>query len=308
MTFPLVSIITPSFNQGRFLEAAISSVLDQDYAPIEYIVIDGDSKDESSEVIQKYAKRLAYWESQPDRGQAHAINKGLVRASGEILGWLNSDDILLPGTVRKVVEIYNQFPEVDVVYGRLERIDEDGLIIPTPLLPKDRVEFSKDLILGECVVNQPGSFWRREAMDHAGLLSEDLHYALDYDYWIRMALAGARFKRLPDVLARFRLSSGSKTVGQTAKMAEEYLQVLEKTVSRSDITGVLGLTKAQVQQQADKTRARIFLQGFYGEIKLGHRRQALNRLVKALRCDPGVVFERRWLGLGLAGFRRRILL
>ena len=147
-------------------------MLDQDYPRLEYLVIDGGSSDDSPRIIERYASRLAYWESQPDRGQAHAINKGLQRARGDILGWLNSDDVLLPGVVSRAVQIFTQYPEVDVVYGRLERIDASGRLLPTPRLPKDRVDFDLSQVLGECVVNQPGSFWRREVMERAGLLDE----------------------------------------------------------------------------------------------------------------------------------------
>ena len=130
--YPLVSIITPSYNQGQFIDATIQSVLGQDYAPIEYLIIDGGSTDNSLEVIRRYEDQIAYWESQPDRGQAHAINKGLQHANGEILGWLNSDDVLLPDTVSRVVSAFGEYPHVDVVYGRLERIDASGSVAPTP--------------------------------------------------------------------------------------------------------------------------------------------------------------------------------
>ncbi len=123
---PLVSIITPSFNQGAYLEQTLESVLRQTYAPIEYMVMDGASGDQSRQIIRRFAHRLAHWESLPDRGQAHAINKGLALAKGEILGWLNADDILLPESVARVVDVFEHNPQIDVVYGRLERIDERG--------------------------------------------------------------------------------------------------------------------------------------------------------------------------------------
>ncbi len=254
----LVTIIIPSFNQGDFLEATIQSVFAQDYPQIEVILMDGGSTDQSLTVIQKYAHRFAAWESQPDRGQAHAINKGLLRARGQIIGWLNSDDLLLPGAVSLVVQTFAENPAVDVVYGRLERIDENGQLLPTPILPKDRVEFSKELVLGECVVNQPGAFWRRSIMDRAGLLDENLRYALDYEYWLRLALLGAQFKHLPQVVARFRLSRSSKTVGQTATQAGELLEVFEKTAAISDLAQQLDLTQAEIRHRV-KTTARPVL-------------------------------------------------
>lgn len=303
---PLVTLVTPSLNQGRFLEAAICSVLEQDYPYIEYIVIDGGSQDGSVEVLRRYADRLAHWESTPDRGQAHAVNKGLRRARGGLLGWLNSDDALLPGAVRRAVQAFAAQPQAEVVYGRLERIDEAGRRIPTPTLPKDRVEFSLKLLLGECAVNQPGSLWRRAAMERAGLLDETLHYALDYEYWMRLALAGARFARLDAVQARFRLSAGSKTVAGAVRHADEALEVLERYAARPGLLALTGLSAAELRRQADHTRAVMHLQAAYGELRRGRPRPALERLRRALACDPAALFEARWLLLGLAGLRRRI--
>jgi len=302
---PLVSIITPSFNQGRFLEATIRSTLAQDYAPVEYMIFDGGSNDGSVDIIQRYANRLAYWESRPDRGQAHAINKGLQRATGEILGWLNSDDILLPGAVQLAVDTFRQRPEIDVVYGRLERIDEAGRVLPTPTLPKDRATFGPSHVIGECIVNQPGSFWRRRAMEKFGLLDESLNYSMDYEYWIRLAVGGARFERRPETVAQFRLSAGSKTVGQTAAQAEEQLRTLTGVLARPDLAQRLGLSPDEVERQARRARARIALHAAYGRYKLRDFRLALRWLVFALRHDPSAPLERRWLDLGLARLQRR---
>lgn len=303
---PLVSIITPSFNQMRFLEATIRSVLEQDYPRIEYLVIDGASSDGSVDLIRKYSNRLAYWESQPDHGQAHAINKGIIRSSGDFLGWINSDDILLPHTVRSVVEIFRRNPDVDVVYGHLERIDETGNLIPTPKLPKDQLVFSQKHILGECIVNQPGSFWRRASMEKVGLLDESLRYALDYDYWIRFALNGAKFKRIDKTVAHFRISRKSKTVAETAAHAYETLKVLGLYESFPGLETVCQMTESELRYQARKTRARMHLQAFYGEIKQGNSSRALHQLLSALKNDPGSILERRWLALGLASIQRRL--
>lgn len=303
---PLVSIVTPSYNQGQFLEATIRSVLDQDYPNIEFIIMDGGSTDDSITILQRYADQIAHWESQPDRGQAHAINKGLRVAKGSILGWLNSDDLLLPETVSQVVETFCDDPDTDVVYGRLERIDEEGRLVPTPILPKDRVEFSKKYILSECIVNQPGAFWRREMMAKAGLLNEGLHYVLDYEYWIRLALLGARFKHLDQVVALFRLSQASKTVSQTTLHALELLRVFEGVASRPDLPEILELPENSIHRMVVYTRARICLQAFYGELKQNKRRASLGWLIQAIRNDPSSFVDRRWLDLGLASLRRRL--
>jgi glycosyltransferase involved in cell wall biosynthesis len=304
---PLVSIVTPSFNQGRFLEATIQSVLAQDYPRVEYLVIDGGSTDDSVAVIRQYVDRLAYWHSQPDRGQAHAVNQGLGRATGDILGWLNSDDLLAPGTVQKAVRVFQSQPEIDVVYGRLARIDDAGRPVPTPVLPKDRVEFGLNFVIGECIVNQPGAFWRRRIMERVGLLDERLNYSLDYEYWIRMALAGATFKRLDPVVASFRLSQGSKTVGQTAAHAVEQLRTLDEILELPDLAQRLSLTAGQLERQARRARSRIALRAAFGYAKLGDWRMTGRWLAAVARSDPLAPFERHYLDLFLASLRRRLV-
>jgi glycosyltransferase involved in cell wall biosynthesis len=270
------------------------------------MVIDGASTDESLAVIQRYAGRLAYWETQPDRGQAHAVNKGLQRARGEFLGWLNSDDLLAPGAVSLAVQTLQSQPEIDVVYGRLARIDASGRLVPTPDLPKDRVEFSLANVIGECIVNQPGAFWRLEVMQRVGFLGERLTYSLDYDYWIRMALAGARFKRLDSVVACFRLSEGSKTVAQTAAQAVEQYQTLERLLETPDLAMRLDLSDDQIERQARQARARIALRAAYGYIKLGAWQESRRWLGVALHNDPRALFERRYFDLAAASLRRRL--
>ena len=302
---PLVSIITPSFNQGPFLEDTIRSVLSQSYPHLEYILIDAGSTDNSLEIIHRYSSKLAYWISEVDRGQAHAINKGLQRAQGEILGWLNSDDLLLPDAVSQVVQVFLEEPETGVVYGRLERIDENGRLLPTPELPKDRTEFSIAHVLGECIVNQPGAFWRRSVMDQAGLLNESLSFSLDYEYWIRLALLGVKFKKLPQVVAHFRLSSGSKTVSQATAMALEQMKVLEWLIDQAELSQRLGISSQKIEQQACHTRARFCLQAFYGCVKQGDWFEASRWLIKTMENDLLAIFEPRWLKLGLASFQRR---
>ncbi len=303
---PLVTIVTPSFNQGEFLAATMASVLGQEYPHIEYIVIDGGSTDKSLSAIKQYADRVAYWVSEPDHGQAHAINKGLRRASGSILGWLNSDDVLLPNTVSRAVDTFLREAEVDVVYGRLNRIDSDGRSLPTPILPKDRVTFDQHHAIGECVVNQPGSFWRREIMEHAGLLNEDLNYALDYEYWVRLLLSGAHFKRLPEPVAEFRLSQNSKTVGQTARMAREHLAIIDRFLSDPDLASRLGVSSTELARQARHGTAVVRLYACYGCVKEGKPREALKWFMEAQRSDPTILLDRRWRDLGVAAFRRRM--
>lgn len=181
---PLVTIVTPSYNQGRYIGDAIESVLAQDYPNIEYLVVDGGSSDRTLEVLQSYDGRLT-WTSEPDRGQAHAINKGFRRANGSILGWLNSDDVYERGAISHVVQAFRAHPSAGLVYGNGAILDQTG----DRLRSFDEIEpFSLwRLVHGLDYILQPAAFFRHEAVFDAGLLDEDLEFGLDWDLWIRLA-------------------------------------------------------------------------------------------------------------------------
>jgi glycosyltransferase involved in cell wall biosynthesis len=201
------------------------SVIDQDYPLVEYIVTDGGSSDGSYEIIAANADRLAYWVSEPDRGQVHAINKGLARATGDILCYLNSDDLLHPGALKAVADAYASNPDADIFHGRCSTIDEHGTPLeraffgdidtPTKVLDLWSVWFR-----GRNVV-QPEVFWTRRLMDRIGLFDEAFNYAMDYDYWTRAIVgAGAKVCRIDQDLAAFRLWGGQKSTA-AEKAADE---------------------------------------------------------------------------------------
>lgn len=216
--WPKISIVTPSYNQGHFIEETIRSVLLQDYPNLEYIIIDGDSCDNSVEIIKKYSKHISYWVSEPDRGQAHAINKGISWAHGDIMAWLNSDDIYLPKCFDKVTEAFRQHPEADVVYGDHIFIDSEGKeILRKREIPVD----FKIMLFGRNHVAQPTVFWRRGVLERVGLLDETLHYALDWEWWFRMGKAGCRFYKIRDFLAATRWQNNSKSVLDQKKFLRE---------------------------------------------------------------------------------------
>ena len=301
---PLVSIVTPSFNQGSFLEETISSVLAQTYQPIEYIVIDGGSTDDSVEIIQKHADRLTYWVSEPDRGQSHAINKGLQRSTGAVIGWLNSDDTLMPGTVARVVDAMEQDPMV--VHGSVRLIDADSKTIARPKLAKRNQEFGIETIVGEGLVNQPGSFWNRAIMERVGYLNEDLNYIMDFELWVRMALGGARFLRLGDPpLATYRLTSDTKTVGSLYKVGLEKLRVLDWLMSDPELAAKIGLSSDELESQAKRARSLASLKVARGYAHLpGRRTEALRWLARAawlwppcLLLFPEQLVKRLWVGI-----------
>lgn len=206
---PKMSIVTPSYNQGHFLEETILSVLNQGYPELEYILVDGGSSDGSVDIIEKYAQQLAYWVSEPDNGQSHAINKGFRRATGDILAWLNSDDLYLPGALQTVGRFLAEHPEVDMIYGDQVDIDEMGRVFRATR----SLNFSKLGLLSRAAsIPQPTFFMRRHVYEQVGGLDETLDWCMDYEYVLRIAFAGHRIVRIPQNLAKFRYHGTSKTV------------------------------------------------------------------------------------------------
>jgi glycosyltransferase involved in cell wall biosynthesis len=209
---PTISIVTPSFNQAEFLEQTIESVLSQNYPSLEYVVQDGGSDDGSRQILERYSSRLHHWESALDdghpRGQAANVNRGFARTSGEIMAYLNSDDLLLPGALHYVARYLQSHPEVDAVYGHRVLIDEAGMEIGRQVIPRhsDRVLVWADFIPQETL------FWRRAVWERAGgAMDESFRYALDWDLLVRLREAGARMVRLPRFLGAFRVHGAQKT-------------------------------------------------------------------------------------------------
>jgi glycosyltransferase involved in cell wall biosynthesis len=218
---PLVSIVTPSFNQGRFIRETIESVLAQGYPHVEYLVMDGGSTDETVKILQEFDDRLA-WVSEPDRGQADAINKGWRRAQGSVLAYLNSDDTYLPDAVERAVACLEEHPEVGAVYGEGYHVNEAGAILERyPTEP-----FSMERLQETCFICQPTVFLRREIVERVGYLDESLHFCLDYDLWIRIGRV-ARFVYTPHFLANTRLHGDTKTLGQRARVHTEIMRMIQ---------------------------------------------------------------------------------
>ena len=222
MSKPRISIITPSFNQAKFLRQTIESVISQDYQNIEYIIIDGASSDGSLEIIKAYESHLAYWESVSDKGQTDAINKGFARATGKYLAWLNSDDIYQPGAVSEAVDYLEGHPDVGLVYGDCAFIDAKGKRIG--LFPAAKTDYAR-LRRGYVHIPQQSSFFRAALWKRVGPLDPSFYFAMDYDLWVRLATE-ARLAYLPGRLwAGFRLHGDAKTVAADAKCWPEMLRV-----------------------------------------------------------------------------------
>lgn len=205
---PVISIVTPSYNQAAFIERTLRSVLDQDYPRLEYVVQDGGSSDGTVEILERYSPRLTAWQSQRDGGQSAAINAGFAKTGGEIMAWLNSDDVLLPGALWYVARYFAGHPEVDVVYGHRVLLDEEDREIGRWVLPAH----SDEILSWADFVPQETLFWRRRIWERAGgRVDESFRFAMDWDLLLRFRDAGARFTRLPRFLAGFRIHAQQKT-------------------------------------------------------------------------------------------------
>ena len=185
---PRITIVTPSYQQASFLDGTIQSVVDQAYPALEYFVYDGGSTDGSAEIIAARSDVIDYWQSRPDGGQSAAINAGWARATGEILGWLNSDDRLAAGALRRVGQLFAEHPEIDLIYGRMDLVDPDGRVLGTLGEPYRR----RTMLSSRNVVPQPAAFVRRSAFERVGPLDPSLRYVMDLDLWLRLADPGRR--------------------------------------------------------------------------------------------------------------------
>lgn len=223
---PLITIITPSYNQGQFIEDTIKSVVEQGYPNIEYIIVDGGSKDQSVEIIKKYAKKYSFikWVSEKDNGQAHAINKGFQLASGDILAWLNSDDTYLPGTVDAIIDFFTENQNVDFVYGRAYYTDEFGKMLKE--YPVQKV-FDRDFLSRNCFICQPSAFWRKKVVLENGLLDTTLHCSMDYEYWIRIS-DKCHIEFIDRVLSTSRMYLDNKTLGQRENVYRDCFNVVKR--------------------------------------------------------------------------------
>jgi glycosyltransferase involved in cell wall biosynthesis len=220
--WPKVSVITPSYNQGQFLEEAIRSVLLQGYPNLEYIIMDGGSTDTSVEVIQKYDPWISYWVSEKDRGQSHALNKGFQLATGEIIGWLNADDMYTPGAFQSIWELQKN-TETRVIYSDCLWIDKDRHLVGR----HHTGSYSMERLIAGGILQTPSVFLNRSLLETAGYLDESLHYAMDTDFWFRVCpIANPLYVENP--LGFFRRQAKSKTLLQETEFGPERIKVYEK--------------------------------------------------------------------------------
>lgn len=276
----LVSIVTPSYNQARYLEQTIQSVLQQDYPHIEYIVMDGASSDGSVEIIKKYAGQLTYWESQQDLGQADAINKGFARATGDIVAWLNSDDYYLPGIISKVVQVFEENPDVVLIYGNMLAVDENGATFNTltyrPLTFEDLLCFH--------IIGQPAVFMRRSALQKTKGLDPTFHFLLDHLLWIQIAKQG-KILHVDQTWSAARYHAEAKNVAKAAEFGREAFRILETIAQDKDLAATLLRIDRRAHASAYRVDARYLLDG-------GLPDKALQAWFRALVIYPPVALKR----------------
>ncbi len=292
--WPRISIVTPSYNQGPFIEETIRSVLLQGYPNLEYWVIDGGSTDNTVEIVEKYAPWLAGWISERDRGQTDALNKGWARCTGEWLAWLNSDDLYTPGALAALAEFAAQNPQVDVAYGTCDLIDEQSRFIARAVPPA--WDFGQEL--SENFISQPSTFMRRAVVEALGGVNEARHFAFDYELWLRAALHGFRFAPVPGPpLAAFRLWEVSKTESSAEKFVEESLDILEEVFANPRLPAELREIRPRALSGA--WRAAAF--GCYRAGRMEAARRCLREMAAldpSRRADPAVLslWARSFLG------------
>lgn len=280
-------MVVPSFNQGRFIEETLRSVLLQGYPELELIVMDGGSTDETVDVLKRYDPWLTYWASERDRGQTHAINKGLERATGEIFGYLNSDDLLVPGALHAVVEGFREHPGADVVYGRCVYISEDGAEQftvqgrVTGFL--DYLQIWKRLFERE-FLTQPEVFCRTRCIVEAGGFREELRSVMDLEMWLRLLARGHRFQSISAPVAKFRLYAAQKSSvdpgNELCRVVEEYIRESGRVPS-AEHRRLLG--------ELRRARAHLLVRAAIAATMLDRRRDALRHCAAAVAASPRIV-------------------
>jgi len=244
-----ISIVTPSFNQGQYLEATIDSILSQQYPNLEYIIIDGGSTDSSVDIIKKYEKHLAYWVSEKDNGQSQAINKGFRKATGNIINWINSDDLLCKNSLHRVNEIFNNVPDsVGLIHGGTVMFNETGDVYTD--MGYDEVNTER--YLAGIAFPQPSAFFKRNLLEKTGLLDESHHFKMDYGLYSKMIMH-ADFLKVPDIFSRYRLHKESKSIALSHKFVNDLIRIFNERVSELKLNFCINILKQLELHAAVKT-------------------------------------------------------
>ncbi|MBO9200147.1 MULTISPECIES: glycosyltransferase family 2 protein [Niastella] len=287
LAFPKITIITPSYNQGDFIEETILSVIKQDYPNIEYIVTDGGSTDKTVDILRKYDDRISYWVSEPDKGQADAINKGLKKATGDIIAFINSDDYYEPGTFKFVAEEYKKGHHWIIGSVRNFRVETGESYI----IQQKTNNQVFDWLLRVNENHQPGNFWSRKVLEQVGYMDEKLHYSFDWEYWVRFVVN--KFEPVvhnDQVLANFRLHNDSKTVKYWRNFNQEFIEIINRYK--------LNLSLSEIKM-ADKEIRKLLVNEKikFGRIESinGKFGNSISYFKEAYKISPAVIFSPNFL-------------
>lgn len=296
-----ISIVTPSYNQASFIEATIKSIMSQDYPYVELIVIDGGSTDDTVSILQAQTDPRLTWISEPDKGQSDAINKGMKRVSGDILAYLNSDDLYLDGTLLFVAQYFETHPDVQWIYGDCTQIDAEGQTLDTPF--KAEPYSLKRLLTARRMIPQPACFWRKQLAEAVGPFDATMHFTMDHDYWVRAVADGFQPVYVEKPLAAFRLHGESKSVSQNEKFTADRIRVLDKLYGSKSLS-------AKFLELKDAAYAYGYAAGidhlwFSGEKKAArpHIRRLLSRSIP-LRLRVLLIsrYVESYIGIPISGF------
>jgi glycosyltransferase involved in cell wall biosynthesis len=286
MYYPKISIVTPSYNQGQFIEQTISSVLDQNYPNLEYIIIDGGSNDNTISIIKRYEPYLTYWVSEKDSGQSNAINKGLTKSTGEIFNWLNSDDYLEKGSLFQIGEIFTN-ERITMLSGRCRKF---GIDMPDTIVPSDHQAFDLDNMLFKMQYMQPSTFIRSSVVKKMGMLTEQLKYCMDYDWMIRYFLCQGTSEVLEvdTILSHARLHDASKTSMQTNEFFIETIALYYNLAIN------LGLDKSIIEKYASykKTPKYEFTLNLQQNLNASIIEKQLWDYITPFLNDPSYIFRK----------------
>lgn len=255
-SLPKISMITPSYQQAQFIEQTLQSVIQQGYPNLEYMVVDGGSKDGSVDIIRKYEEHLAWWVSERDSGQSEACNKGWKRATGDIIGWLNSDDLILPGTLDRVAKAFQETPEVGFIFGDVLSIDADGNVFNVMKF----APWGLDELMAFNIICQPGVFMRRDVLEKAGYLDAGMHFLQDHHLWLKLAqLAPMRY--IPETMAAARYHAAAKNVGAGERYGKDAYRIVEWMKTQPVLAEKMKKLNRKIMAGAHRISARYLLDG-----------------------------------------------
>ncbi len=281
--YPRITVVTPSYNQAGTLEETIRSVVLQNYPNLEYLVIDGGSTDGSEDIIRKYEQAITYWVSEKDRGQSHAINKGWQRATGELITWLNSDDYLVEGTLEQVAHVYRQQQgkTTGLIYGRANIINPRGELLRTVGEPFDLAFSLKNLI---DLFPQPSVFVTKESLDQTGLVDEEMHYAMDFDLFLRIALLFPTIF-VDEIWSYIRFYPETKTSKNPTGFINDHFSMLKKLENQTQYI-------QQVNKYLKEAYASNYIRSARIHFEVGQKREAFHDITAAIEKDPLFTFQK----------------